>query len=412
MKKKLAVFIYSTHDRLFASVVTALSFHNHHKNDDYDMYLIVDYDSKSDEFSAPHSRLNDSLAIKKILPKAKIIFDTEEVNKFFDGINPSTKDKMLNCPWGRSIWAKLIYLRYLDHYNYVMHLDNDVLVIDNINKYLPNNFFCLGKGNSLAIKHKYLAMSRELVPSLKIEDVDSVNAGVIIYSDLIKNNHELCDHCVTLANELVQSVVSQKYGITEEFILFLAFKKMGLSIQNCSYLQKAPREVCNDHEYFCVHSANREKFWSHRLMRSLYPEWYAFYRQWTDIAKGRPYSGHLVENLYRKKKDSLSSMICAPIWSYYFSRHLKSLLENKYIFLLSDFSHSSIQLRVQKKQYQFEIEIHFDIRNPNIVWLLAFNNIQDEGIQEFLKNNHINRSFSVDDTSQMIDVILRFVNNL
>ena len=164
MKKKLAVFIYSTHDRLFASVVTALSFHNHHKNDDYDLYLIVDYDSKSDEFSAPHSRLNDSLAIKKILPKAKIIFDTEEVNKFFDGINPSTKDKMLNCPWGRSIWAKLIYLRYLDHYNYVMHLDNDVLVIDNINKYLPNNFFCLGKGNSLAIKHKYLAMSRELVP--------------------------------------------------------------------------------------------------------------------------------------------------------------------------------------------------------------------------------------------------------
>lgn len=66
----------------------------------------------------------------------------------------------------------------------------------------------------------------------------------------------------------------------------------------------------------------------------------------------------------------------------------------------------------KKKQYQFEIEIHFDIRNPNIVWLLAFNNIQDEGIQEFLKNNHINRSFSVDDTSQMIDVILRFVNNL
>ena len=59
MKKKLAVFIYSTHDRLFASVVTALSFHNHHKNDDYDLYLIIDYDSKFDEFSAPDSRLND-----------------------------------------------------------------------------------------------------------------------------------------------------------------------------------------------------------------------------------------------------------------------------------------------------------------------------------------------------------------
>lgn len=85
MKKKLAVFIYSTHDRLFASVVTALSFHNHHKNDDYDLYLIVDYDSKSDEFSAPHSRLNDSLAIKKYYLKQKLSLTQKRLTNFLMG---------------------------------------------------------------------------------------------------------------------------------------------------------------------------------------------------------------------------------------------------------------------------------------------------------------------------------------
>lgn len=397
MKKTLALCIYSTHDRLFASVVTALSFLYKNPDLECDLYLYIDYFAKKDESITTELIARDIEAVKKIIPDAIIKTRKEEIDFLFSGLNMQVISQLLGQKlWTRAIWAKLAYIKLLNKYQYVMHLDNDILVQNSLLPFLgKEGFYLLGKANAPFTLDYYSKIAKTYL-SQKYPDVDfnkanGINGGVVIYSDAIQDFEKIHELFKDTLNWLAPRCINDGVKLTEEFILFAVFAIAKLKISYNNYLQIGPRNFQEFGSNFSVHAAITEKFWSHNIIKRLCPEWDVYYSMWTIFAKGRGYTGKILPYLDDTREKICNNLVSEPIWCKFIAPHIHLL--RKDIYLSSDMCGAELTFNVSTEK--------------SLYWTLSLNNqshILDLTLKFYLPGNRV--------TNTVITEISNFITKI
>jgi len=260
-KKQLAVVLGSTGNMAFAVANVVIALKKHFKPD-FDLIIYCD-----NAFSE-----SDRNLISAIIPANFIEY------KYFVGEKEKFDSTTINR-FTTLAFSRYECFRLLDKYKKTVWLDIDLLIRNDISHLINID------DNDIALYYRLGVLKNEFLIPLEIEgcnlDVKSFNSGVIVFSDSIKNNHDLADWCYKKTVEYAPHLKCPDQAIINLLIQVFNLKTKQLDVNfNCHPAYPESKYAAVLHPY------SLEKFWNFYN----YKEWNENYKQWLKMG-GSPYLG-------------------------------------------------------------------------------------------------------------------------
>ncbi len=187
---------------------------------------------------------------------------------------------------GGIIFTKFYYLKFLDRYKYVIHLDDDIVVLKSIKQFLTGDFEIAGTVASNDDKVKSLKYINDFISSNKGKYQEVLNnfviqpkltGGVIIYSDLMDKISIYHDVLISSLN----FYINKNIFITEELCFLIANTICQIKVKNFTDLNVS--SIKSNSSSFVSHCAGHNKFWNNPLVLESCPTWYYLFNVWKGI---------------------------------------------------------------------------------------------------------------------------------
>ena len=278
-----------------------------------------------------------------------------------------------------------------NQYDYLLCLDSDTLILDDISRILDNGLVCGCMGNIAIDK----LTNKKLFTCLDGSDVKP-NGGVILYKrqfiDILTN--EGIDY-FSIVDETLTELISTNQQFIDEFTICISLKK---TKQDKCYLTVIGNEYNCDPRYFyynnpkIVHSVGGgSKFWNNPLMNRFFPNWEKNNRYWLFLLSESGLSqneiqcknhsifkSNLISELIKERENRrIWETILRKIQFSYSGIWQSPSLTSKFVqFHINKIHNQKIHFELVHAGYN-QVFIEFHIEDPRVIKLIQTNNTID-----------------------------------
>lgn len=224
---------------------------------------------------------NDDLS----LSTKKKIFSIWDKIRFIDFKFKYVLDNLYNVNkelmrgYSHLIYAKFEIFKYMKMYKYVLWLDIDMLIVDNINELLPVNVDAIWRYGSIVLAKKYLEKENITIK----DNFTKPNGGFLLFNseNISKklNTELMTTKCYDIVNNAFQNNILTDMNQSDELPFGVIQAMYNLEISNSKYRANVfPAEAKVNS--IIIHGVHDLKFWKSPNVFILFQEWFVNHKIW------------------------------------------------------------------------------------------------------------------------------------